>query len=400
MSRILVWSPNYAPELTGIPPLVTDACDWLAARGHAVEVVTALPNYPERTIHPGTADGFRSLSGEVAVSVTRSWLRVRPGERFVDKALYELSFTTFSAPAVARRVRRADVLLCVVPCLSAALPVPPLCAQLAPGPASFCGCKTSSCVRPAPSPTSGRQRERLIRLAGGIEAAAFRAADRVVVCSPAFSEYAANLGVEPSRIETIYNWVDLERVTAQPPREHRRPTRFLYAGNLGYTQGFETLIEASRLVGDDIELEIVGAGNMAAEVRRLAAATTNVRVSPPVPNDEYPELLASADVHVVIQRGISANANFPSKIASYLASGRPVVASISPDSTAASVLIASGGALVVPPEAPQELADAMRTLSANPGLVRELGARARAYAEEHFDRERSLAQLEAALVAL
>ena len=42
----------------------------------------------------------------------------------------------------------------------------------------------------------------------------------------------------------------------------------------------------------------------------------------------------------------------------------------------------------------------MRTLSANPGLLRELGARARAYAEEHFDRERSLAQLEAALVAL
>ena len=131
-------------------------------------------------------------------------------------------------------------------------------------------------------------------------------------------------------------------MTAQPPSEHRRPTRFLYAGNLGYTQGFETLIEASRLVGDDIELEIVGAGNVAAEVRRLAAATTNVRVAPPVTNDEYPGLLASADVHVVIQRGISANANFPSKIASYLASGRPVVASISPDSTAASVLIASG----------------------------------------------------------
>ena len=50
VSRILVWSPNYAPELTGIPPLVTDACDWLAARGHEVDVVTALPNYPDRVI--------------------------------------------------------------------------------------------------------------------------------------------------------------------------------------------------------------------------------------------------------------------------------------------------------------------------------------------------------------
>ena len=123
---------------------------------------------------------------------------------------------------------------------------------------------------------------------------------------------------------------------------------------------------------------------MVDEVRRLAVGTTNVRVSPPVPSDEYPELLASADVHVVIQRGVSANANLPSKVASYLASGRPIVASISPDSTASSVLIDSGAALVVRPDAPQELADAMRTLSANPGLGRELGARARAYAEEQF----------------
>ena len=121
MSRILVWSPNYAPELTGIPPLVTDACDWLSARGHAVEVVTGLPNYPERTIFPGYRGRLSLTERWEAVPVHRSWLRVRRGERFVDKALYELSFATFSAPAVARRVRRADVLLCVVPCLSAAL---------------------------------------------------------------------------------------------------------------------------------------------------------------------------------------------------------------------------------------------------------------------------------------
>jgi len=141
-----------------------------------------------------------------------------------------------------------------------------------------------------------------------------------------FPEYAASLGVERSRIETISNWVNLERVTARPPREHTRPTRFLYAGNLGYSQGFDTLIEACRLVGDDIELEIVGAGNVASEVRSLVDGTTNVRLSPPVTSAEYPDLLASADVHVVLQRGASANANFPSKIASSMASGRPLVA--------------------------------------------------------------------------
>ena len=112
---------------------------------------------------------------------------------------------------------------------------------------------------------------RFIELAESMEGAVFRAADRLVVCSPVFAEHAERLGVRASRIETIYNWVDLDRVRALAPSEPFGPTRFLYAGNLGYTQGFETLVEAARLVGDDIRLEIVGAGNSAADVRRLAA---------------------------------------------------------------------------------------------------------------------------------
>lgn len=52
VARILIWSPNYAPELTGTPPLVTDGAEWLATNGHRVEVVTAVPNYPARQLIP------------------------------------------------------------------------------------------------------------------------------------------------------------------------------------------------------------------------------------------------------------------------------------------------------------------------------------------------------------
>ena len=400
MSRILVWSPNYAPELIGIPPLVTDACNWLAARRHQVDVVTALPNYPERRIHPGYRGKIWLSERRGDVGLHRSWLWARPRERFVDKALYELSFAALSTPAAIRRIAQADVVLCVVPCLSAAAGSTVLVrAARASGRRVRLVLWVQDLVLRAASSLDdlGPGACRLIGLAGGVEKAVFRAADRLVVCSPVFAEHAERLGVDPERIETIHNWVDLDRVRAVPPREPLAPTRFLYAGNLGYTQGVETLVEAARLAGDDIRLEIVGAGNSAAEVRRLAATTTNVEVSPPVTNDHYPDLLASAHVHVVIQRGVSANANFPSKIASYLASGRPIVASVSATSEAASVLKESGGALIVPPEAPRDLADAMRTLSAQPELRQELGVRARAYAQEQFGRVRALSRLERAL---
>ena len=41
-------------------------------------------------------------------------------ERFLDKALYEISFAALSAPRVLARMRRADVVVCVVPSLLAA----------------------------------------------------------------------------------------------------------------------------------------------------------------------------------------------------------------------------------------------------------------------------------------
>jgi len=401
VSRILVWSPNYAPELTGIPPLVTDACDWLADHGHRIDVVTAVPNYPERKIHPDYRGRMWLTERRGQVDLHRTWLWARPQERFVDKALYELSFAALSTPATLRQMRRADVLVCVVPCLGAAAVSALLVRALrASGRRIPLVLWVQDLVLRAASSLGDLSpgARRVIGAAGAMESAVFRAADRLVVCSPVFAHHAERLGVQPARIETIHNWVDLDRVRAMPPREPVAPTRLLYAGNLGYTQGFGTLIDAARLVGDDIRLEIVGSGNSAAEVGRLAATTTNVRVSPPVANDDYPDLLASADVHVIVQRGISADANFPSKIASYLASGRPIVASISPDSAAASVLRESGGALVVAPDAPGELAVAIRALSGRPELRRELGVRARAYAESHFGRDRALARLESAVV--
>src|SRR5262245_47922543 len=115
MNRILLWSPNFSPEVTGIPPLVTDAAEWLEGLGHSVDVVTALSNYPERVIRREYRGSAWRSERRGGVTVRRSWLRVRPEETFVDKALYELSFTAFSLPNAIRSTRKADVLICLVP---------------------------------------------------------------------------------------------------------------------------------------------------------------------------------------------------------------------------------------------------------------------------------------------
>lgn len=99
-----------------------------------------------------------------------------------------------------------------------------------------------------------------------------------------------------------------------------------------------------------------------------------------------------ADVQLVLQRRVSSNANLPSKIATYLASGRPIIASIDPEAPAARLLDESGGAILVPPEDPERLANAMVLLRSDTDLREALGGLA--FAVAHLDRECVLEKLE------
>lgn len=397
MSRILIWSPNYAPELTGIPPLVTDAAEFLAARGHRVRVFTALPNYPERIIRPTFRGSFWRSDWHGDVVVHRSWLRVRPGERFSDKVLYEATFTAFSAPRVALGIRTADVIVCLVPTLTSAAAAAAL-RRLASPSTRFVVWVQDLVLRAATSVVGeSRIATRALRAAGTLERAAFVSADRVIACSPDFGDHIVARGVDPAKLYVLPNWVDTESIH---PRKngHANRTRFLYAGNIGYTQGLETLLQAARLVQDVIDVKIVGDGNQAAEIRRLSAAIDNVEITGLVSNEVFPDLLASADVDLVIQKRVGAGANMPSKVATYLASGKPILAAIDPNTEAARMLKRSGAAILVPPESPGDLAAAMKRLR-DPQLRESLGRSGREFAERSLSKARLLPEFETAVLS-
>jgi colanic acid biosynthesis glycosyl transferase WcaI len=396
VARILLWTPNFAPDLTGIPPLVTDAAEWLARRGHEIQVVTTFPHYPQRRLDPAYSGALWRTERRHGIPIDRSWLRVRPRERLIDKALYEASFAALSLPHMLRRLPRADVLACVVPSFAASLAATALAGR---GRRRRLVLWVQDLVLDAALSLAdvGPRATQLLALARRLEPLPPRAADAVVVCSPGFADHLVRIGVPEERVTTILNWVDTERFVASPPPAADR-LRLLYTGNVGYTQGFGTLADAARLLGDEVEVVIAGDGNAAEEVTRLAAKAPVFRFISPVSREEYPALLASAHVQLVLQRRISAGANLPSKIASYLASGRPVVASIQPETPAAELLRASGAAVLVEPEDPVALAAAVRRLAAEPELRAALGAAGRNFALRELSRERLLPRFERVLI--
>jgi colanic acid biosynthesis glycosyl transferase WcaI len=397
VKRIVMWSPNYAPDVTGIPPLVTDAAEWLFGRGHRVHVVTTVPHYPQRAIDRSYRGRLWWRECRHGVTVERSWLHVRPQESFADKALYEVTAGGLGLPRVVRAAARADILVCVVPTLTAAA----LSAALRRvSPRLRLVLWIQDLVLPAAAsvPDLGRLSRAILGGASVIDRFAARSADGIVVCSPGFTKHLLDLGAGSERIETVLNWADVEAIRPLAVTRDDGPVRFLYAGNLGYTQGFETLIDAARLAGDDVSVEIVGSGNAAADVQRLARSAPNVTVRPPVPPESFPSLLARADVHIVLQRRVAAGANLPSKIATYMASGRPVLASIAAATPAAALIRRSGGGLLVEPESPRVLAEAMQQLQKQAELRDMLGRRARVFAVAELSRSHALERLERAFV--
>lgn len=396
--RIALWSPNYAPELTGIPPLVTDAAEFLAARGHQVQVFTALPNYPARVIDPAFRGSIWRTDRQGEVMVHRSWLRVHPRERFSDKVLYEATFTAFSVPRVALRIRTADVIVCLVPTLTSAAAAAVLRRIVAPSTRLVVWVQDLVLRAAASVVPDSPIAVRAVQAAAILERVTFSSADRVITCNPAFADHIVARGAKPADLTIVPNWVDTESIRPSGVNGHRGRTRFLYAGNIGYTQGLETLLEAARLASDHTDVMVVGGGNQTAEIGRRCAAIDNVEFSSLVPREEFPDLLASADVDVVLQKRIGAGANLPSKIATYLASGKPILAAIDPRTEAARVLERSGGAILVPPESPGDLAVAMERLHDHPELRHALGRSGREFAERSLSKTRLLPEFEAAVL--
>ncbi len=188
-------------------------------------------------------------------------------------------------PNAARFARRADVVVCVVPTL--------LAATYAAGLARVLRKRLVLWVQDlvlsaAASVGVGTTATRVLSAMQHLERVAVRSADTVIVCSPGFRDYLVAGGADARRIETIYNWADVDDIRPAARDVNGGPVRFLYAGNLGYTQGFETLLDAARIGGDGITVEVVGAGNASEDVRRLASRVPNVTVGAPVERTRTP----------------------------------------------------------------------------------------------------------------
>jgi colanic acid biosynthesis glycosyl transferase WcaI len=399
--RILIYSYNYYPEPIGIAPLMTELAEGMVKRGHEVRVLTAMPWYPEGEIHPNYKGKLFTTEDIRGVKVQRCFIWASKKRNLFSRIGFEFSFV-FSSLLQALKGWRPDVILLTVPGLPVCIPAA-LLGILYDSPVVL---NLQDILPDAAVHVGLINNEKLITVLKNLEKFAYRAATKIRVIADGFTKNIAAKGVALEKIVEIPNWVDINFIKPMPKennyfrRENNLEDKFviLYSGNIALTQGLETVIEAAALVKHIPEIAVVIVGEQKALARLQEycdrCGATNVRLLPFQPREKLPEMLAAADVGLVVQKKNVLDFNMPSKIQVLLASGRAIVASVPATGTAASAITKSGGGVVTPPEDPQALAAAIQDLYQYREKTTILGNKGRAYAETNYAFEIALDKYE------
>jgi colanic acid biosynthesis glycosyl transferase WcaI len=240
-----------------------------------------------------------------------------------------------------------------------------------------------------------------------LERSLLMGADAVVPISPMFRELIRGYGVPDSRITLIPNWAPIDEIV--PVERHNSWSAehglddtfvFLYAGALGIRHAPRLLLELGTALADTTVIVVSSsaeADNLGAEAAR--GDVSNIRVLPIQTYEALPNVLGTADVVLALLDRQGARISVPSKMLSYMAAGRPILAAMPVDSYAAQVLLESGSGVVVEPDDHTAWLAAAHELAADPDRRARMSADARAYAEAAFDIERITTQFETVLGA-
>jgi colanic acid biosynthesis glycosyl transferase WcaI len=224
---------------------------------------------------------------------------------------------------------------------------------------------------------------------------AFRRADAIVALAADMAGLLRRKGIAPDKIVTIPNWIDCNKVKPHAPLARRRETDsatfvVMYAGNLGWTQNLESVLESARLLRGEprVKFVLVGDGarkkHLQDEARRCGLA--NVEFGDRVSPTAMSEVLAVGDLHLIPLGAGVAGCMVPSKVYGILAAGRPFVAMMEKHAEVARLATESEVGFVVPPGDSPALARTIAQSMGNQSLLEEMGRRARLLAEQTYDR--------------
>jgi colanic acid biosynthesis glycosyl transferase WcaI len=387
--KILIYSLNFAPELTGIGRYNSEMARWLQQHGHAVRVIAAPPYYPAWAV----AEPYRAWSYTVedreGVEVLRCPIWVPSNPTGWRRIAHLASFALSSLAGLWRCLGwRPDVVLVTEPPLACA-----------PGALAFCGISgarswlhVQDLEIDAGFGLGFMKRPWLRKLVSRAERLVLRRFDRVTTISTGMRNVLASRVDSDQEVGLMRNWVDTDAVRPVDGSRFRVELGIaegdivcMYSGSMAAKQGLDILADVIERLRDrlDIHFVLCGTGASRAELEARVGQLPRVHFLELQPAERLAELLSTADVHLLPQRADVDGFVMPSKLCGIFASARPVVVTARPTGELAQLVAEKG--VVVPPGDDEAFSNAIVSLAADPVRRHVLGLSARAYAEGVLD---------------
>jgi len=368
--KVVLVNRFFHPDLAPTGLLAADVAFDLAARGREVHVVTSRQRYDNAAAALPAEETIRG------VQVHRVWTTRFGRAGIAGRALDYASFYFSATWKLFSLLREGDVVV--------AKTDPPLISACALIAARLRGAKLVNWLEDVFPEVARRVGMRLGPLGAAakwLRNASVRGARANVVLGARMEKEVARL-VPGARLEVIPDWSDGEAIRPLPFNTGKFVVG--YSGNFGRAHEWETVVRAIALLRPepDVLFSFTGGGHHFHRVANLP----NVTRRDYVPRERLSESLSASHVHLVTLLPQLEGLIMPSKLFGVMAAGRPVLFVGDPDGEVARVLRAHRCGLCVAAGDAQGLAKAILHLTAHREECREMGMRARAAFEAHYDK--------------
>jgi glycosyltransferase involved in cell wall biosynthesis len=230
-----------------------------------------------------------------------------------------------------------------------------------------------------------------------LERVVYPRADKIVVISESLRKYMRDLGVPQENIVLIPPAINIQRFNPSVSSGIFRSAMglsnedqvLLFSGWLYDFCGLDLVMNSMKPLVSEfprIKLVICGEGPLQSRLSLLMeqlGLQDHVRILGRRPYEEMPHIVAASDICInPYLPTVASNFAFPSKIAEYMASGKPVVASDLPGTR--SLLDERSGVILIHPS---RFSSTIRDLLLDHDRIMELGRIAREYCEVSFSLE-------------
>ncbi len=364
--KILVVTQYFWPENFKI----NDLCNALIERGHEVTVYTGLPNYPEGEFFKGYsfAGPYYEMFGKI--KVIRSPLVPRGKDKSLQLMINFFSFffmASILAPFLVRGkfdkifVYEPSPITVVIPAI--------VLKYIKRAPLFFW---VTDLWPESLEATGAVKNKTILNAVAAMVRLLYKHCDKILVTSKGFIPRVKALGGKDSQIFYFPQWAEdlFNRVPDAGFSDPLIPAsgfKIMFAGNIGSSQDFETIVMAATLLKThkNIYFLILGDGLMKkwaeAEVIKQGLSDNFIFLGRK-PIDLMPEYYSKADVMLMSLTNTDLfSITVPAKLQPYLASKKPILASLNGEG--AEVVLKANAGMACPAGNPHRLAETVLAMS-------------------------------------